>query len=129
LNSDKLISNKLKLLLVEDDEVNAKIILRFIGEEYLTDWVRTGDHAIDLAGKKNYDGILMDISLVGELDGLMTTARIREITGYSSTPIIAVTAYAMVGDKEKFLKGGCSHYISKPFSKSELLFLLKKIFS
>lgn len=127
--NSKLLSNKLELLLVEDDEVNAKIILRFIGEEYLADWVRTGDHAIDLAGKKNYDGILMDISLVGELDGLMTTARIREITGYSSTPIIAVTAYAMVGDKEKFLKAGCSHYIAKPFSRSELLFLLTKIFS
>ena len=70
----------------------------------------------------------MDISLRGELDGLMTTNILRKIPDYTSTPIIAVTAYAMVGDKEKFLNGGCSHYISKPFSKQELLFLLKKIF-
>ena len=121
-------TEKFSLLLVEDDEVNAKIILRFLEEEYKADWVKTGTEAIDLTARKKYDCFLMDISLKGELDGLMTAARIRKIPGYSLTPIIAVTAHAMVGDKEKYLNSGCSHYISKPFSKQELLFLLKKVF-
>ena len=119
---------KLNLLLVEDDDINAKIIVRFLEEDYNIDWVKSGYEAIDLSAKKNFDGFLMDISLKGELDGLMTTGRIRKLPGYESTPIIAVTAFAMVGDKERFLNGGCSHYISKPFTKPELLFLLKKIF-
>lgn len=117
-----------KILLIEDDDVNAKIILRFLVEEYNADWIKSGIEAIELAKANKFDCFLMDISLKGELDGLMTAARIRKIPGYSSIPIIAVTAYAMVGDKEKFLIGGCSHYISKPFSKQELLLLLKKVF-
>jgi CheY-like chemotaxis protein len=120
--------NKISLLLVEDDDVNAKIILRFLQEEYDTEWVKSGTEAIDMASGKKYDGILMDISLKGDLDGLMTTAQIKKIPGFESVPIIAVTAYAMVGDKEKFLNGGCTNYISKPFSRSELLLLLKNIF-
>jgi CheY-like chemotaxis protein len=120
---------KLNLLLVEDDDVNAKIILRFLDGEYNAQWIKSGSEAVELALKKKFDGFLMDISLKGSLDGMMTTSRIREIAGYESTPIIAVTAYAMVGDKEKFLNGGCTDYISKPFSKSELLLLLKNTFS
>ncbi len=121
--------NKLKLLLVEDDDVNARIIKRFLEEIYDADWVKSGNEAIELSSKEKYDAILMDISLKGELDGLMTTAKIRSNPEYKSTPVIAVTAFAMVGDKEKFLNNGCSHYISKPFSRNDLLLLLKNIFS
>ena len=117
-----------KILLVEDDDVNAKIIIRFLEEEYNTHWVKSGTEAIELAKTNKFECFLMDISLKGELDGLMTSARIRKIPGYKHSPIIAVTAYVMVGDKEKFLNSGCTHYISKPFSKQELLFLLKKVF-
>jgi CheY-like chemotaxis protein len=118
----------MNLLLVEDDDVNAKIISKFLEEEYLIDWVKSGTEAIELSYKNKYDGCLMDISLKGDMDGLMTAAMIRKIPGYETSPIIAVTAHAMVGDKEKFLSRGCSHYIAKPFTKAELLFLLKKIF-
>jgi len=116
------------LLLVEDDDVNARIIMKFLQEDFNAEWVKSGTDAIKLASEKKFDGFLMDISLKGDLDGLMTTAQIRKIPGYESTPIIAVTAYAMVGDKERILNGGCTHYISKPFSKNELLVLLKNIF-
>lgn len=116
------------LLLVEDDEVNAKIILRFLEEQYKADWVKSGVEAVDLSKKINYDCILMDISLKGEYDGLMATEEIKKNPVYLSVPVIAVTAHAMVGDKERFLKRGCSHYISKPFSKNDLLSLLKNVF-
>jgi len=116
------------LLLVEDDEVNAKIIIRFLNEEYNTEWVTSGIEAINLTAVKKYDGILMDISLKGEYDGLKATQQIRTNDAYKSVPVIAVTANAMVGDKERFLKGGCTHYISKPFTKNELLTLLRNVF-
>lgn len=121
-------NSKKNLLLVEDDDVNARIILKFLQEEYNTEWVKSGVDAIKIASEKKIHGFLMDISLKGDLDGLMTTAQIRKIPGYELTPVIAVTAYAMVGDKERILNGGCTHYISKPFSKNELLVLLRKIF-
>lgn len=129
METNKYNFNKLDLLLVEDDDVNAKIIMRFLDEEYNTEWVKSGIDAIELTSNKKIDGILMDISLKGDLDGLMTAANIRKLAGYESIPIIAVTAYAMVGDKEKFLNGGCTHYISKPFSRNDLLLLLRNIFS
>ena len=68
----------------------------------------------------------MDINLKG-MNGLETVSRIREIKGYENTPIVAVTAYAMMGDKEKFLSVGCTHYISKPFFKKDLVDLLTDI--
>lgn len=120
---------KINLLLVEDDDINAKIIIRFLEGEYEVTWVKSGQEAIDLVSREKFDGFLMDISLKGELDGLMTAGEIKKIHGYESAPIIAVTAFAMVGDKERFLHGGCSHYISKPFTRPEFLYLLKKAFA
>ena len=60
----------------------------------------------------------MDIGLKG-MSGLDAAQEIKKLPGYKDTPIVAVTAYAMVGDKEKFLEGGCTHYISKPFDINE----------
>jgi len=68
----------------------------------------------------------MDIGLKG-MDGLQATGEIRKIPGYEKTPIVALTAYAMEGDKERFFNGGCSHYLSKPFSNNELLNLINDI--
>jgi len=67
----------------------------------------------------------MDISLSG-INGLDATKLIRQIPGYANTPIIAVTAFAMRGDKERFLQEGCSHYLSKPFTKKTIIELLQK---
>jgi CheY-like chemotaxis protein len=69
----------------------------------------------------------MDIDLGMGINGIETTQRIRKIPGYEKIPIVAVTAYAMTGDKEKFLAAGCSHYIAKPFPKDKLVSLVKEI--
>jgi CheY-like chemotaxis protein len=73
-----------------------------------------------MAKKNSYDVILMDIGLKG-MNGLEATQEIKKLKGYEKTPIVAVTAYAMAGDKEKFLEGGCTHYISKPFKIKEFV--------
>ncbi|HEY5535571.1 MAG TPA: ATP-binding protein [Ignavibacteria bacterium] len=112
--------NSKKILLVEDDDLTLTTV-RVILKNYCTlDSVTTGYEAIEMAKKNSYDVILMDIGLKG-MNGLEATQEIKKLKGYEKTPIVAVTAYAMAGDKEKFLEGGCTHYISKPFKIKEFV--------
>jgi CheY-like chemotaxis protein len=63
------------------------------------------------------------------MSGLEAARKIKKIPGYENTPIIAVTALAMRGDREKFLSEGCTHYISKPFKKEDLINTIKEAVS
>ena len=67
------------------------------------------------------------INLGDGIDGIETTREIRKIDGYTKTPIVAMTAYVEPESINEFLTKGCSHYISKPFFKKELMDLIKKI--
>ena len=69
----------------------------------------------------------MDINLGDGLSGLEVTKKIKKLKDYKETPIVAITAFAMEGDKEEFLSAGCTHYLSKPFSKSEFIELFNKL--
>jgi CheY-like chemotaxis protein len=69
----------------------------------------------------------MDINLGLGMNGIEATKRIRKIPGFESIPIVAVTAYAMAGDRETFLNIGCTHYISKPFTKREFISLIEEV--
>lgn len=127
VNADKQILKK--LLLVEDELINAEVILKLLKGFYIIDWVRIGQEAIAKARNNQYDAILMDIGLQGDIDGLETAKEILKSDNYKNVPVIAVTAYAMEGDREKFLKSGCTHYISKPFNKAELLKIISQAFN
>lgn len=127
LTSDQ--QKSVKILIVEDEVINAEVIIKLLSEQYITDWVRYGKEALEKAIDNSYDVILMDIGLRGEMDGLETTSEIKKIEKYKNTPIIAVTAYAMVGDKENFLENGCTHYLSKPFNRNELLNVISEALS
>ena len=116
-----------KVLLVDDDPINLTVINDFLKNHYSVDCAVKGKDAIDMAGRGNYDIILMDINLGAGMTGLEASNEIKKMSGYEETPIVAMTAYAMVGDKEKFLGAGCTDYISKPFDKIELLDFLKEI--
>ncbi|MEA1896316.1 MAG: response regulator, partial [Bacteroidota bacterium] len=105
------------LLLVEDNELNQKIL--FLGlKDYLKsiDLAVNGKEALDKFGSSRYDIILMDIQME-VMDGLTATRKIREIEKSTNThvPIIAVTANALLGDKENCISAGMDDYISKPF--------------
>jgi CheY-like chemotaxis protein len=69
----------------------------------------------------------MDINLVKGLSGIETAQRIKNLQAYKEVPIVALTAFAMSGEKEEILRSGCTHYLSKPFLKKDLVNLLKKI--
>ncbi len=78
-----------------------------------------GQEALNIAAKEHPDLIIMDIQLP-RLSGLEVTERLRKMPEFKDVPIIAVTAYAMKGDEEKFIAAGCSAYLAKPISTREL---------
>ncbi len=119
------------ILLVENDSISIEVTRLFLKDFCEFDFALDSNEAIKKVKEKKsktpseYDAILMDINLGLSRNGLQVAKEIRKIIGYEKTPIVALTAYAMPGDKEEFLANGCSHYLSKPFSKNELLNLLK----
>ncbi|HER23699.1 MAG TPA: response regulator, partial [Candidatus Atribacteria bacterium] len=103
-----------RILIIEDNETNIYLIsfiLKKNGYEVLE--AKTGEEGIELALKEKPNLIIMDIQLPG-IDGLETTKRIRESKEDKGIPIIALTSYAMTGDRERALSAGCNGYLEKP---------------
>ncbi len=117
-----------KILLVEDDEINQKVVQRVLNDfSYQVDIANNGIEAISFYEKKEYDIILMDIQMP-EMNGIEATRIIREKEGlFKHTPIIALTAYALEGDKERFISKGMDDYITKPINMSQLISSLHKM--
>ncbi len=119
----------LKILLVEDNLINQKITLLTLRPlVHSIDTASNGKEALDRFGTTSFDLILMDIQMP-IMSGLVAAEKIRalESTTNSHVPIIAITANAMIGDKEKCLSAGIDDYISKPFQPSALIDKIKKI--
>ena len=129
LNESEKSGKRIKILLVEDDELNIRMVSSFLAGKYYIDEARSGEEALKKALDYNYDLFIMDIGLKKEMTGLDVTKKLRKMNAYQKTPIVAVTAYALAGDKERILCAGCSHYLSKPFSKKQLTNLLDSIFT
>lgn len=114
----------IKILIVEDNEMNRDMLGRRLtrkGYEIL--FAVNGLEAVEMASSKHPDIILMDLSLP-VMTGWDATKRIRSMEEISQTPIIALTAHAMAGDREKAIEAGCDEYVTKPV---ELDVLLEKI--
>jgi PAS domain S-box-containing protein len=118
---------KPEILYIEDDPIAIDIVKTFIKDTYTIDGASTGLEGIEKAKNKKYDAIFMDINLGKDMDGLEATKIIREMPGYKTIPIVAITAFAMLGDREEFFEKGCSHYISKPFTKDEFRQMISEI--
>jgi len=114
------------ILLVEDNEISIKLTKQFLSKVCKVEFTKEPEEAMEMIKKARYDLILMDINLGTETDGLKLTKKIREIKEYEKTPIIAVTGYALMGDRERMLEGGCTDYIKKPFEKTTLLEIINK---
>lgn len=114
------------LLYIEDDSSNREIVSLFLKDQFLVDTATESSEALKKITKNNYAIILLDISLRRGLDGLELAREIKKLKNYKDVPVIAVTAYAFKEDENRILKSGCTHYISKPFTKSVLLDTIKK---
>lgn len=125
-SSEVEIDKRVRILIVEDEAINAEVLLRILRDKYDAYWVQSGEEAIDKVKEYKFDLILMDIGLSGKINGLGAVGEIRRMKEYRQIPIIAVTAYSMEGDREKFLENGCNYYLSKPFRSIELIDIIKK---
>jgi len=115
-----------RILVVEDNETNLYLI-KFMLEKNGYEVIEAKDGAVgvELAVKEKPDLILMDIQLPG-IDGLEATKRIRASEADSEIPIIALTSYAMAGDREKALAAGCTGYIEKPINPETFMAEIEK---
>ena len=111
----------LRILLAEDNTVNQQVALLLLKKfGYRADVVSNGEEVLQALEHADYDVILMDVEMP-EMDGLTATRLIRERSSRWTSPwIIAVTAYSMLGDREKCLEIGMNDYISKPIRINEL---------
>ncbi len=111
-----------KVLYVEDDKINRFIVGKFLKADFELDMAEDGSTAIELVSKNKYDLILMDINLGKDSpDGVEMMKVIRKIGNYSNTPFFAVTAFALTGDKERFMEAGFDLYLPKPLEREELI--------
>ena len=115
-----------RILVVEDNETNMYLI-RFMLEKsgYEVIEAREGAVGVELAAKEKPALILMDIQLP-DMDGLEATKRIRASEADGEVPIISLTSYAMVGDREKALAAGCTGYIEKPINPETFMAEIEK---
>ncbi len=116
-----------KILVVEDNDRNRRlmqILLKANGYEVIE--ATTGKEAMDYLRSQKPDLILMDIQLP-HTDGLELTETIKSNAETADIPVVAVTAYAMKGDKERILEAGCDAYISKPIDTRKLPLLIADI--
>ncbi|MFQ5341559.1 MAG: response regulator [Anaerolineae bacterium] len=104
------------ILVIEDNEQNLYLITFILEKnEYQVVQARDGREGIELAGRVRPALILLDIQLP-VMDGYAVARELRNNPGLADIPIVAVTSYAMVGDRERILAAGCAGYIEKPIN-------------
>jgi signal transduction histidine kinase/sensor domain CHASE-containing protein/CheY-like chemotaxis protein len=115
-----------RILIAEDSPANQVVFKAMLKDtEFVIDVVGSGLEAVEALELLDYDAILMDI-FMPEMDGLEATRILRSSGKMEGKPIIALTANAMPGDQEKFIKAGMDDYLAKPVTKDELLLMIEK---
>ena len=123
-NASDILLRDVRILLVEDNAINQQVatgLLEALGVE--TTVAGSGEEALEILATRQFDAILMDMQMPG-MDGLETTVAIRTELGITDTPIIAMTANAMAGDRERCLESGMNDHIPKPIDPNKLALTL-----
>ena len=115
-----------RILLAEDNPTNQKLAIRLLQKAgYPVDLASNGKETVEAVQRNNYKMVLMDVQMP-LMDGYEATRRIRSLGGeYVDLPIIAMTAYAMSGDREKCLESGMNDYLSKPLNVNDLFQMIE----
>ena len=120
------VPERLRVLVVEDVQAN-QMLLQYALEKagHEVNIAADGRRALELAADANFDLVLMDVQLP-EMDGYQATAALRDLPGHAQTPIVALTAHAMPGDRERCLAAGMDDYLAKPIDLRELAAVLAR---
>jgi CheY-like chemotaxis protein len=124
-----VISRTLRILLVDDNRVNQVLAMELLtGRGHSVTVAGKGREALALHERERFDVVLMDVQMP-DIDGLEVTSAIRERekAGAPRTPIVAMTAHAMTGDRERFLAAGMDEYVSKPIRADDLLDAIDRV--
>ena len=119
----------LRVLLAEDTPANQKLVRYVMGKRgHALEIAQNGREACELVQRHDFDVVLMDVQMP-EMDGFTATAAIRKLENSRKArlPIIAMTAHALKGDREKCLAAGMDSYISKPIDGSEMIELVERL--
>jgi two-component system sensor histidine kinase/response regulator len=115
-----------RILLAEDNEINRSLVISMLGDAGIqTDVAIDGREAVNAVDNAHYDAVLMDMQMP-VMDGYEATRRIRADIRFEELPIIAMTAHAMTGDREKCLRAGANAYVSKPIDIERLFGTLSR---
>lgn len=116
-----------RVLLVEDNQLNVDLTVKFLKKYCNVEYEKEGASAVLACSKTKYDLILMDINLGFGMNGVEAVEEIRKLEGYTTIPVIALTGYALKGDKELLLGKGFDYYLAKPFLRNELTDLVRSV--
>jgi len=115
-----------KVLVVEDDPLSMELVLEILNAQgFIADEAFNGAEAIKKAEKEVYGLIFMDIALPG-MDGVEVAKMIKSNPQYKNVPVIALTAYALKGDRQRFLEAGFDDYVPKPIDVAEFMKKMEK---
>lgn len=115
------------LLCVDDDSFTREYLDYVLRDIYNISFAKDGYEAIEMTKAQKFSMILMDINLGKGIDGIETAKKIHKLPGCENIPIIAITAFAMKGDREEFLNSGMKNYISKPFKSNDLIEIIEEV--
>ncbi len=108
------------VLVLDDNQDARRLLQKFLEGGYHVELVGEEKDALECARQHPFDVVLMDINLGGERTGVDALRALRHLSGYEDVPVVALTAYAVTGDRERFLSHGFNGYLGKPLTKQEL---------
>ncbi len=119
----------MNILYVEDNKINAMVMDKMLSKNHSKVIIaENGSQALKTVKEKNLDLILVDINLgLNQMDGCELLQRFRKLDIIKNTPVFAVTAYAMPGDKQRFINLGFDNYFSKPVNFEKLLSVISNL--
>jgi len=120
---------KKKILVIEDNIESQLIFKVYLRQNYSVDIAEDAEKGIEAISKMDFDLILLDINLPGKLNGIDVLNKLRNELNLNNLPVIVVTAYAIKGDRQKFINMGANEYLSKPIKKETLLGEVNKFLS
>ena len=118
--------DKLKLLIVDDDEISRFYVSYIYKKTAKVDTADDAESGIMKASQTIYNLVILDIGLRGALSGIDVLKAIRKLPEYDKIPIIAFTAFALAGDREKFISEGFDDYIAKPLTKEDMFNIVER---
>ena len=114
-------AEKLRVLALEDNAESRLLLRHLLRKEFDAVIVAGADETLAVAAEHAFDVMLLDINLGEKRTGVDVLQALRTLPGYADVPALACTAYALPGDRERFLEAGFAKYVSKPFVKAELI--------